>query len=127
MENYRPIANLAPIPKLFELLIYDVIYSQCANLIIPNQHGFLKGKSTLTNLIETTSSLTESMEAGSQTDVIYTDLSKAFDILPHEIILFKLEKLKFPLYFINWVRTYLKDRVYSAIITLERSASPSAL
>ena len=95
MKNYRPIAYLAPIPKLFELLIYDIIYVQCANLIIPNQHGFLKGKSTFTHLIETTASLTESLEAGSQTDVIHTNLSKSFDVVPHEIIFFRLENLNF--------------------------------
>lgn len=63
------------------------------------------------------------MEAGFQTDVLYTDLSKAFDLLPHAIILFKLKKLGFPLYFINWIESYLSNRSYSILFRSTISSS----
>lgn len=115
ISNYRPIAKLSSIPKLFELIIYDSIYNHCSNLLVSNQHGFMKKKSTVTNLVETSSDFFGTMEAGFQTDVVYTDLSKAFDILPHSIILFKLKALGFPTFLIKWVNSYLTNRNYSVI------------
>ncbi|XP_055381340.1 uncharacterized protein LOC129611940 [Condylostylus longicornis] len=115
IENYRPIAKLSSIPKVFELMVYDVIYNYCSELVVPNQHGFLKMKSTVTNLVECSSKFLNTMEAGSQTDVIYTDLSKAFDLLPHNVVLFKLEKYGFPPFFIKWIGSYLCSRKYGVI------------
>ncbi|XP_055387973.1 uncharacterized protein LOC129616364, partial [Condylostylus longicornis] len=115
IENYRPIAKLSSIPKVFELMVYDVIYNYCSELVVPNQHGFLKMKSTVTNLVECSSKFLNTMEAGSQTDVIYTDQSKAFDLLPHNVVLFKLEKYGFPPFFIKWIGFYLCSRKYGVI------------
>lgn len=55
------------------------------------QHGFIKGKSTATNLCEYTQLLSDNLENKLQTDVIYTDLSKAFDVVDHRILLRKLQ------------------------------------
>lgn len=115
VANYRPIAKLSCIPKVFELIIFDSVYSHCSSLLIPNQHGFVKHKSTITNLVESTSTFINNMEAGFQTDVIYTDFSKAFDILPHSVILLKLKKLGFPEYFLKWINSYLNDRTYTVL------------
>lgn len=112
INNYRPIAKLSSIPKLFELMIYDSIYSLCSELLIHNQHGFMKNRSTVTNLVEVSSFYINTMEAGYQTDVIYTDLSKAFDLLPHSVICFKLKKLGFPGFLIKWISSYLENRKY---------------
>jgi hypothetical protein len=43
------------------------------------QHGFLKGRSTVTNLVEFSNSVIGEMENGRQVDGVYTDFSKAFD------------------------------------------------
>jgi len=48
------------------------------------QHGFMKGRSTLTNLLVT-------LEDGSGLDVIYLDYKKAFDTVPHQKLLQKLK------------------------------------
>lgn len=111
--NYRPISKLSCIPKLFELIIYDSIYESCTKVISTFQHGFMKKRSTITNLLECQSQFLKSMEGGHQTDVVYTDFSKAFDLLPHNVIILKLRKVGFPGYLVTWFNSYLTNRTYS--------------
>lgn len=67
-------------------------------------------KSTVTNLVEFTSSTTKNIEQGFQTDALYTDFSKAFDRVCHSILLFKLDKLGFCNSLIAWLSSYLSER-----------------
>lgn len=96
VSNYRPIAKLSSIPKLFESIIYDSLYFSCKSLFSPYQHGFLKGRSTTTNITEFVSYTLNSLESGNEVDLIVTDFSKAFDKISHKIILHKLKALRFP-------------------------------
>jgi hypothetical protein len=52
------------------------------------------------------------IENGKEVDVISTDFSKAFDMVSHAIIIFKLRALGFPPNFLTWVESYIKDRKY---------------
>lgn len=110
IRNYRGIAKLSIIPKLFEKLVYDQLYDQVGNFISDYQHGFMKRKSTSTNLLEFTSSAIKRIEKGSQIDTIYTDFSKAFDRISHSILLYKLERYGFSTNIINWIGSYLRNR-----------------
>lgn len=115
VTNYRPIAKLSCIPKLFESIVYDAMSFHCKSIISPNQHGFLKGRSTTTNLIEFASRTLCALEDGKEVDVIATDFSKAFDKISHGIILMKLKALGFQPVFISWVKSYLTDRQYKVL------------
>jgi hypothetical protein len=52
VEDYRGVAILSAIPKRFELLVYGGMYDDLKNLMPINQHGFMKNRSTITNLIQ---------------------------------------------------------------------------
>ncbi|XP_017469666.1 PREDICTED: uncharacterized protein LOC108361542, partial [Rhagoletis zephyria] len=79
IENYRPISKLTTVSKLFESIVKDKIYFAVKHLLCPNQHGFVPGRSTLTNLAPFTEDCLETFQKGFQIDAIYTDFSKAFD------------------------------------------------
>lgn len=90
VENYRPITILCNFSKLFESVLYNILFSHVKSQICFNQHGFLAGRSTVTNLACITQFIAEALDEGGQVDVIYTDFSKAFDTLDHGILLQKL-------------------------------------
>ena len=95
--NYRGIAKLSAIPKLFEKLDTSRLVHQFGGIITSHQHGFIKGRSTVTNLLEFTSLVLEALSLRLQTDVIYTDFSKAFDTVSHSLLIHKLGLIGFPL------------------------------
>ena len=59
-------------------------------MIRPSQHGFMKGRSCLTNLISFYDKVTHSVDEGEAVDVVYPDFSKAFDTFSHSILLEQL-------------------------------------
>jgi hypothetical protein len=51
------------------------------------QHGFVRGKSTTTHLLEVYHEIKESVASGNEVDAIYLDFSKAFDKVPDHLLL----------------------------------------
>jgi hypothetical protein len=67
------------------------------------QHGFFKGRSTVTNLIESIPYVLNRMANTVRVDAIYTDFSKAFDKVSHRLLLRKLAKLGLGGIFLAWI------------------------
>lgn len=112
IENYRPIAKLSPIPKVFEAIICDYLSFSCRSILSSKQHGFIKGRSTVTNLVEFSSFCLNELERGNQVDCVYTDFTKAFDKLSHKVLNFKLENLGLHSHLVQWIRSYLSQRSF---------------
>ena len=110
IANYRGIVKLSCIPKLFEKLVLGIIEERYKIIISPNQHGFMKNKSTATNLMEFCSDVITKNQNGFQTDVAYLDFSKAFDRVHHKLLLKKLLRIGFPTWFLTWLESYLYQR-----------------
>lgn len=108
--NYRPISKLSNISKLFEHIVYDKLFFPIKRYIIPEQHGFIMGRSTVSNLAVFTRYCIDNFENGYQVDTLYSDFSKAFDRVPHNLLIYKLQKFGLRDRILNWFRTYLLNR-----------------
>jgi hypothetical protein len=106
VKDYREVAILSAISKRFELLVYRTMYEDLKNLISVNQHGFLKNQSTVTNLLEYASFVFNSIEEGWQVNFVYTDFSKAFDRVHHQLLLEEMSVGIEPARCL-WLRSYL--------------------
>lgn len=109
--NYRPICKISTIPKLFEKIIYEKLTPLLKRYISPFQHGFVAGRSTTTNLSIFCNTVLNGLEKGLQCDVIYTDFAKAFDSVSHVLLISKLKRFGFHSNVLEWIRSYLTDRI----------------
>lgn len=110
ISNYRPIALISNFSKVFESVLHARISRPVSVLLSDNQHGFVQGRSTLTNLINTTQAISRVMDKTGQIDVIYIDLSKAFDTLDHRILLKKLSSFGLSQSLVQIFSSYLSNR-----------------
>ena len=80
---------------VLERCVHGHSYHHLAPLIYKMLHGFMRGKSTTTQLLEVYHNILESVAGGKEVDVICLDLTKAFDKVPHNTLLKKAEALSF--------------------------------
>lgn len=110
VENYRPISILSTISKIFDRVILKYMQTKTSHLLAAQQHGFRKGKSTITNLLEFTDYITKRMMKGGQIDTIFMDLAKAFDRIDIAILLSKLSRYPLDHSIIKLLHSYLTNR-----------------
>ena len=81
IQNYRPVSPTCILCKVLESIIRNNIIRHFMqnNLFSSKQFGFIKGRSTVTQLLQILDKWTDWLESGGQIDVIYADLEKAFD------------------------------------------------
>ncbi len=87
--------------------MFNKIKNHVFDQINDGQHGFVPRKSCVTQLIEVFDYIGRELDLGNQVDVIYLDMSKAFDRL-HDLK--RLHDFGFGGNTLNWFRSYLKDR-----------------
>ena len=104
--------------KLLETLIRDhmVEFLVKHKLINTSQHGFLKARSCLTNLLCFLEEITKWVDDGSPVDVVYLDFQKAFDKVPHQRLLLKLKAHGIGNDVINWIEKWLTHRRQRVIV-----------
>ena len=92
--NYRPVSLTCISCRIMESLVKDDIMAHLTRnkLVRTLQHGFMKGKSTTTNLLEFLDKVSVATDKGLATDVIYLDFAKAFDKVPTERLLKKVSE-----------------------------------
>ena len=83
------------ISKIFEKVIYKSLYAFCVlhNLLISENSGFKKNDSTVNQLIAITHEIYKAIDSGHDVCAIFLDVSKAFDKVWHEGLIFKLKQI----------------------------------
>ena len=92
LSNYRPISLLPTISKIFERILYNQLYDyfNSNNLLAEEQYGFRTNHSTEYAAVKLVDNVSKEMELGNTPTALYIDLSKAFDTLSFDILLYKL-------------------------------------
>ena len=111
-ENYRLVSLTCICCKIMESILRQSITDHLTdnNVFNNNQFGFIKGRSTVMQLLKVMDIWTESLESGGQIDVIYTDLKKAFDKVPHNRLISKLYSYKINPDVNIWIKSFLFNR-----------------
>ena len=110
--NYQPVSLTSVLCKVMEKLVRASIvdHFEQNNLISKDQHGFVKGRSCVTHLLEVMDDWTTALEEGSSIDVIYMDFKKAFDSVPHSRLISKLNALGVQGRILKWTAAFLTGR-----------------
>ena len=123
-KNYRPVAILPIFSKVLERVVFDQIiqYLDDNSLLHPCHHAYRANHNTTTALIQMSDTWLNANEEGKLTGACFLDMSAAFDIVDHGILLEKLQLYGFDSGSLEWVKSYLIDR--SQGVCINGSMSP---
>ena len=89
-EYYRPISLLPIISKVLECCVFNRLYEHLKRFTTDLQHGILKNRSCVTQLLSVLHDVRLNLDRNIQIDVIFFDFAKAFHSVDHNILLAKL-------------------------------------
>lgn len=115
VTNYRPVSLTSILSKTLERMIRNHISSHLMRhkLLNPAQHGFIKGRSCLTNLLRTLDEVTAALDRGSEVRIGYLDFAKAFDCVNHRLLGVKLRCYGIHEELCKWIMNFLSNRSFS--------------
>ena len=118
IKNYRPISLLPIFAKIFEKIVFHHMYNHFIsnNLITENQSGFRPNDSVTNQLISLVNSIHSSFDDKLEVRSVYLDMSKAFDKVWHEGLLFKLKQNGIEGNLLGLLRNYLRNRKQRVVI-----------
>ena len=123
-SNFRPISNLPFLSKLIERITINQLSEYCEenNLEEPYQSAYRRGLSTETALLKITNELLLNMDNQNISLLVLLDMSAAFDTIPHDLFLSRLEHT-FGLSgsALEWFKSYFKDRYQRIMVNGEMS------
>ena len=122
--NYRPVSLTSILCKGLETLVRNQICEHVTRhkMISPTQHGFMKKRSCLSNLLSFLDEVTRRLDEGLKVEVCYLDFRKAFDTVNHRLLLMKLEGFGLPESLLKWIKKFLENRSYRVRVGVELSS-----
>ena len=110
IEQYRPISILCNVSKVLEKLTFNEIYQIVKPHLDSSQHGFRRHSSLVTPLLLFLDLLYKELDdKESELYVLYLEFNKAFDSVPHDRLLEKVEELRIGGNFLKIIASYLTD------------------
>ena len=122
-KNYRPVAILPVFSKVLERVIFNqmVGYISENNLLHPSHHAYRSHHNTTTALLQMYDIWLDSLEKAEMARICFLDMSAAFDIVDHSLLIKKLELYGFDSSMVKWVSSYLTGR--SQCVSIDGSLS----
>ena len=112
LSGYRPISILPVISKVIERHVKKIIETHLQHNapISQRQWGFMSSQSTVSALIMVVDDCSQALDEGHEVCVVFFDVRKAFDTVPHLPLIQTMDKLGLDKYFLRWIRNYLLQR-----------------
>lgn len=123
LKSYRPISIQNAFAKVFELAFYNrlVDFFRRSGVISESQHGFLKGRSTMTAVEDLLTSVYSHLNCRDHILGLFYDFSRAFDSVNHSVLIRKLGGAGIRGRVLDWIQSYLSDRSVVVSVRGERS------
>ena len=116
ISNYWPVASLSRLPLCFERLLFKHLYKFMAPKLNSSQHGFMKNRSTTSQLLLHLKLLHDSLDIGEEIFTLYLDLCKAFHKVNHYLLIEKLKIFGIGGNLLQLLASYLEDRSQRTVI-----------
>ena len=122
-SNYRPVSLTSQVCKVLESIIRKQLLDHLNenNILRDEQHGFREGRSCLSNLLEVMEDWTQIVDDGDGIDVAYLDFRKAFDLVSHKHLIYKMSKYGIKSQVLNWIQSFLQNRTQRVVVCGEKS------
>jgi hypothetical protein len=122
-NNYRPVSLLSCVSKILERVVFKHLYNYVKEngLLSPHQSGFQTGDSTVNQLSFLYHTFCEALDKKKDVHIVFCDISKAFDRVWHEGLIYKLQKIGICGTLLLWFKDYLRNRMQKVIIRGQQS------
>ena len=115
VENFRSISVIY-LGQCQERSVHRAIYSHVSPFLTDWQHGFVRGRSCITQLVLTHHMWSKALHAGLQVDAVFLDFAKAFDRVNHKVLLHKLCNFGISGSLLAWCGDYLSNRKQRVVV-----------
>lgn len=117
-QNYRPISLLSSVSKIAEKVILNRLLSETTsnNILLKEQFGFRRYHSTTDQIVRVTENISTSFSWNQCTAAVFLDVSKAFDTVWHDGLIYKMHSFGLSLGITKLIRSFLTERTFRAKI-----------
>jgi hypothetical protein len=112
-NNFRPITIPSTFSKVLEKLVLNRLssYLNLNNILFDKQFGFREGSSTTNAIYSLSNEISKALDDGQHSIGLFLDLSKAFDVVDHGILLRKLTDIGVGFKAFDWIASFLSNRM----------------